>query len=350
MEYYDGARLLSMQDANGQKPEIYIVTGNRTGGKTTFFSRMLVNHFLKTEKKFVLLYRYAYELDGVADKFFKDIGTLFFPTWTMTSIARSKGLYHELYLKNMGQKETKHCGYAICLNSADQLKRFSHFFSDTSEIFFDEFQAESDKYCPREVEKFMSIHTTIARGQGKMVRYVPVYMCSNAVSLINPYFVSLGISDRLRKDTKFLRGDGFVLEAAFVPQAAEAQKTSGFNKAFSKEKYLDFSAEMVYLNDNESFIQKMEGRSRYMGTIKADGVEYGVRDFPEQGIIYCSMSVDKTCPQRLALTTDDHEINYIMVRHNLLFINNCRYLFERGRFRFQNLQCKNVILKMLSVK
>lgn len=348
--YYDGTKLLSLMDANGQKPEIYIVTGNRTGGKTTYFSRMLVNRFLKQGEKFILLYRYAYEVDGVADKFFKDIGSLFFKSWSMTSKPKSKGLFHELYLKNQGQKDEKLCGYAVSLNTADQLKRFSHFFSDVGSIFFDEFQVESDKYCPMEINKFMSVHTTVSRGQGKMVRYVPVYMCSNAVSLINPYFVSLGISDKLRKDTKFLRGDGFVLEAAYVEAAATAQKTSGFNKAFAAEKYIDFAAEMVYLNDNESFVQKVEGRSRYLGTIKADGEEYGIRDFPEQGIIYCSKSVDSTCKQKLALTTDDHEINYIMVKHNLLFINNCRYLFERGRFRFQDLQCKAVILKMLSIK
>lgn len=42
-KYYDGTRLLSMLDANGNKPEIYICTTNRTGGKTTYFGRLLIN-------------------------------------------------------------------------------------------------------------------------------------------------------------------------------------------------------------------------------------------------------------------------------------------------------------------
>ena len=72
-EYYDGAKLLSMSDINGNKPEIYLCTTNRTGGKTTYFSRLCVNRYLDSGQKFALLYRFNYELDDCADKFFKDI-------------------------------------------------------------------------------------------------------------------------------------------------------------------------------------------------------------------------------------------------------------------------------------
>ena len=79
MAYYDGTKLLSLSDIDGNKPEVYMCTTNRTGGKTTYFSRMLVNRYLKNGTKFGLVYRYAYELDDCADKFFKDINTLFLP-------------------------------------------------------------------------------------------------------------------------------------------------------------------------------------------------------------------------------------------------------------------------------
>ena len=67
--YYDGTKLLSMLDINGNKPEIYLCTTNRTGGKTTYFARLLVNSFLKKKEKFCLVYRFNYEIDDVADKF-----------------------------------------------------------------------------------------------------------------------------------------------------------------------------------------------------------------------------------------------------------------------------------------
>ena len=85
-KYYDGTKLLSMKDLNGDKPEIYICTSNRTAGKTTYFARMLMNRFLKKDEKFCLVYRFDYELGGVDGKFFKDIGELFFQEYMCYTI------------------------------------------------------------------------------------------------------------------------------------------------------------------------------------------------------------------------------------------------------------------------
>ena len=173
MSYYDGTKLLSLKDINGNTPEIYICTSNRTGGKTTFFNKMEVNRFIKSNKKFACIYRFNYELDNVADKFFKDIKELFFQEYDMVSERKSNGIYHELFLVKGKSKQS--CGYAITLNSADQIKKLSHLFSDVDSMIFDEFQSESGHYCNNEVQKLISIHTSIARGQGKQVRYVPIY-------------------------------------------------------------------------------------------------------------------------------------------------------------------------------
>lgn len=340
--YYDGTKLLSLTDINGNRPEIYMCTTNRTGGKTTYFGRLVVNRFLDKREKFGLLYRYNYELDDCAEKFFKDIGELFFNGYTMTSKKRAKGIYHELYLNG------EPCGYAVSINSADQIKKNSHFFSDVKRLIFDEFQSESNTYCPNEIKKFISVHTSMARGQGEQNRYLPVYMLSNPVSLINPYYVELGISSRLTDETRFLRGDGFVLEQGFVESAADAQKSSGFNKAFSRNNYVAYSSESVYLNDNKAFVDRPQGVGRYMATLKYNGQTYGIREFAEAGVIYCDDRADETFPLKITVTTDDHELNYVMLKRNDLFLFNLRYYFERGCFRFKDLRCKEAVLKSLS--
>ena len=340
--YYDGTKLLSLTDINGNRPEIYMCTTNRTGGKTTYFGRLVVNRFLDKREKFGLLYRYNYELDDCAEKFFKDIGELFFNGYTMTSKKRAKGIYHELYLNG------EPCGYAVSINSADQIKKNSHFFSDVKRLIFDEFQSESNTYCPNEIKKFISVHTSMARGQGEQNRYLPVYMLSNPVSLINPYYVELGISSRLTDETRFLRGDGFVLEQGFVESAADAQKSSGFNKAFARNSYVACSSESVYLNDNKAFVDRPQGVGRYMATLKYNGQTYGIREFAEAGVIYCDDRADETFPLKITVTTDDHELNYVMLKRNDLFLFNLRYYFERGCFRFKDLRCKEAVLKSLS--
>lgn len=341
-QYYDGTKILSMSDINGKKPEIYMITTNRTGGKTTYFGRLCINRFLDSGSKFALIYRYNYELDDVCDKFYKDIGSLFFPQHTMTSKRKASGIFHELYL------DDKSCGYALSLNSADQIKKYSHLFSDVERMIFDEFQSETNHYCSDEIKKLLSVHTSVARGQGEQVRYVPVYMLSNPVSLINPYYTQLGISSRLKDDTKFLKGDGFVVEQGFIESASIQQKESGFNRAFASNEYVAYSTECVYLNDNTSFVEKPEGKSRYICTLRYEKVDYGIREYADSGYLYCDDRPDKTFKTKVSVTTDDHQINYVMLKRNDFLISNLRFLFERGCFRFKDLKCKQAVLSALS--
>lgn len=343
-KYYDGTKLLSMMDINGKKPELYLCTTNRSAGKTTYFGRLLVNNFLKRKEKFCLIYRFNYELDNVAEKFFKDIGTLFFPDHVLTADGSRNTGYYTLYL------DGEPCGYAVTLNNADVIKRYSHIFSDVERMLFDEFQSESNHYCTNEVQKFISLHTTIARGRGKMVRRVPVYMIGNTVSIINPYFVELGISERLEERTRFIRGDGYVLEQGFNEGASEAQMESGFNRAFASNKYVAYASQNVYLNDNKAFIEKMTGPNRYLVTLKYEGAEYAIREYENQGVVYCDTNVDTTYPVRIAVTTDDHQINYVMLSRSDIILQNLRFFFDKGAFRFKNLRCKEAVLTALSYK
>ena len=260
----------------------------------------------------------------------------------MESKRRASGIFHELFLDDIS------CGYAFSLNSADQLKKYSHLFSDIQRLFFDEFQSENNHYCSDEIRKFISIHVSIARGQGKQVRYVPVYMCSNAVSIINPYYVALGICDRLHDDTKFLRGNGYVLEQGYIKSASDALLSSGFNKAFANDSYVGYSAQNIYLNDNTAFVERPDGIGKYIATIRYNSCDYGIREYAELGYLYVDNRPDYTYPTKITVTTDDHNINYVMLKRNDFFLTNLRYLFERGCFRFKDMKCKEAILKALS--
>lgn len=329
-----------------------MVTTNRSGGKTVWFNKFVLNKFLKNGEKFGLIYRFNYELDDISNKFFKDIQPLFFKDYVMKSERRASGIYHELFIKSIHDEDIEEnwlsCGYGISLNSADQIKKYSHLLSDIERLLFDEFQSETNHYCDREIVKFISIHQSIARGGGKQSRYVPVYMLSNPVSLINPYYTEMGISARLQTETKFMKGDGFILEQGFNESAKKAQEESAFNRAFNRNKYVAYSTQGNYLNDSKSFVEKISGKSRYLTTLRYMDRDYAIREFPEQGIVYCDDRPDLTFPHRIAVTTDDHQMNFVMLKRNDMFLNQMRYFFERGVFRFKDIMCKEVILKALS--
>lgn len=348
--YYDGTKLLSLKDLDGKTPELYMCTTNRTGGKTTYFSRLLVNRFIKQGKKFALLYRYNYELDDVADKFFKDIKSLFFPGWEMFSKRKANGIFHELFLYHSQDMETaQSCGYAISMNSSDAIKKYSHLFSDVEAIFFDEFQSETNHYCGDEIKKFLSVYTSIARGQGQQHRYVPVYMCSNQVSIINPYYVKLGICNRLNDKVNFLRGHGYVLENGFIETASRAMRESGIARAFVDDEYINYSTQNVYLNDNMAFVEIPTGEiPRYLATIRYGNTDFGIKEYRNLGIIYCDDKPDRTYKYKISVTTEDHNINYVMLKSNDMFISNMRYFFDHGAFRFKDLRCKEALMKCIS--
>ena len=340
-EYYDGTKLLSMKDLNGNQPEIYLSVGNRSIGKTTWFNRYAVKKYKEKHRKFCLVFRWNYELVECANKFFKDIQRLFFPNDEMTERRRANGIYVELFLNEQS------CGYCVALNNADSLKKFSHLLSDVDIMIFDEFQSENNHYCPNEINKLMSIHTSISRGNGEQVRYVPLFMMANKVSLINPYFLALDISDRLKDDTKYLRGDGYILEQAFIESVANEQLSSGFNRAFKNEDYVKYSAMNVYLNDNTAFIEKPTGNSRYIATVKNGDKIYGIRYYFRDGLYFMDKSVDDDYKVKISFDAESHETNYIMAGSGNPMVAMLRSSFERGIFRFKNQECKSAFFEML---
>ena len=346
--FYDGTKLLSMLDINGEVPEIYIVTSNRSAGKTTYFNRYVMNRFINHNEQFLLLYRYTYELYEVDTKFFNDIQYLFFPEYKVTAKVHARGLFTTLYITG-GKYNNAICGYAAALNQANNLKRLSHVFSEVKTILFDEFQTEYSRYCPEEVNKFYSIHTTIARGNGKQSRYVRVIMLSNPVSTINPYYLVLGISQRLNKQTKFLRGVGYVLEQGYNESAAIAQKTSAFNRAFSSdETYTAYNAEGVYLEDNAAFIQRPEGSCKYLATIVVDNKQYSIRLYPYY--LYCDRTTDNSFPIRYAASSNEHNEKTIMALPVSVFVSTLRQAFMAGNFRFRDIECKNAVIEFIRRK
>lgn len=335
MAFYDGNQLLQLLDINRKTPEIYLCSGNRTGGKTTYFNRKLVKDWLVKRYRFGVLVREVADLEDIADCFFKEVMSLFFPGHSYGASDAPIGKY--LLLDEVV------CGYAFCLKHADKIKKKSHLLSDCHHYIFDEFQAK--RYLPGEVKDFINLHTSIARGGGKQVRYVPVYMLSNKLSLLNPYFTALGISARLKSDTKFLRGNGWVMEQNYNESAFKAQQESAFIRAFRN---VDDGAQMIYLEEGTSFIERPRSNGRYICTVMYDGKSYGVTEHISEGLIYGSKHFDPSFPIRFVVDPQDHNSDHLMLKRNSLLITEMRDLFEHGGFRFSDIQTKQAILSWLS--
>ena len=223
----------------------------------------------------------------------------------------------------------------------------SGLFVDVAHILFDEYQDEDNHYLPDETGKLQSLHTTVARGHGEQTRRVPVYMCSNTVSILNPYYSAFGITKKLRYNTKFLRGDGWVFERTFNKNASASYQASGFNRAFGDSKYNKFAAENVYLNDNTALIGKPSGPCTYLTTIICNGKKYNARRY--DGVVYISEGADENNPFRVCFNVSDVvDDRAMMLSTSSPLIFALRNYFSRGLMRFENLECKNMALDMLA--
>lgn len=350
MEYYNADRVLAKKDINGREPSIIICVGNRTGGKTTAWGMHVLDRFLSDGRQFMLIYRYAYELEGVSQKFFNDLRGLKYGEYLMEDKIMGKGSYVELHLGKIEDENKPVCGYAVALNKFDAIKKQSHVFTNVWTMLFDEFQPESNVYLPNEIDKFMSIYVSVARGNGQMSRNVRVVLISNPVTILNPYYSILGITDRLRTNTKYMRGDGYIFEQLINTAAAKAQAENTVLRAFTKSSYSAYLTELEYLNDNTNFIGKPEGRGRYYMTVIYGKEHYGIYVYTDQNIYYVSDRADLTYSLNVSIRPADHNSGTVMYTAFPKVIADMRNAFSLGFFRFKNAKCKDVAFELLTIR
>lgn len=342
--YYDNNKLLTLKDINGKKPEIFICDGNRTAGKSYAFKSTLLRNWFKKGEQFALIVRNQTECKGYYEPFWSDIGVDKYPEKICSEKPVAKGTFYQVLIDGLV------AGFVLPISAARKLKRFSAMFINVTTMFFDEYQDEDSMYLVKELQKLQSIHTSIARGHGKQTRYVALYMCSNTISLLNPYYSAFGIHKRLRNNTKFLRGDGWVFEKTLNEHAKEAFQSSAFNRAFANATdYFSSASENVYLNDNLSLIEKPEGDFSYIATIKYNGEMFNIRQY--SNYVYISEGCDITFPLKIAYKPLDIDGDgFWLCNKNAPITRRISQFFESGLLRFDSLKSKNMLFDILTLK
>lgn len=346
-KYYSPNYLRSLKDADGNLPTFYIVDGNRTAGKSVAFKKILMDTYSKDPSgatQFIYLIRNKGDLAGIEHAFFDDISRIFYPDITL----------HPKYVLNknavelhMNSPKGDTCGYAVSLNMARKIKNFSGMFVRVKHIFFDEYQDEENNYLDNEIKKFASLITSVSRGDGEQVRRVCVYMASNAVSILNPYYSYFGIDKRIKRNTKFLRGKGWVYERTWNQSASDALSQSGVARALKTSGYFESATQNIYLNDNMALISRPEGQGKYMLSVKYNGKWFSVWRYPT--IIYVAEGANMQYPQRICFNVNDvTDDRQMMIGSNNPLVIYLREYFNRGVMRFQSLFAKEMALDLLN--
>lgn len=350
-QYYRLDRLLSKKDIHGNTPEIYIVAGNRTAGKTFAIKEFMLCDFLKNGHQFMLQFRKNYDISDCEKSFMDDLRDLF-PDYDMHAESERRGAYKVLYLSGGKFNEPVECGFATYLNAYESIKRAASRFSGVYNRFMDEFQSENGDYIDREISKYMSIHYSIARGFGKQYRYVREFLASNTFTKYNPYYIALGVSDRLEPNSNFVRGDGWVLEIANNVNARELMLNSGFSKAFGRTSYVQSAAKNKHILDNDAFVSSENTRGMmYWGTIVFYNDE---SDAPDKIAVYVGQNKCYVCSKVnfehkrvITFNPRTHTEDTLLTSDNAELIRFFRDSFDRGFMYFESGKIKKIVLDIM---
>lgn len=336
MKFYDGNKLLNMKDINGVRPQLFIATTNRGPGKTTFFAKYCLDNY----RKILVLCRYAYELDECGASFLK--GALIFNKWKDCVITEKnlvRNSIKALYLEKAEDSdvEPQHVGYCVSVNNADIIKKKRYLLQDVDAIVFDEFQSEDDSYCFDEVRKFLSIVSTVSTNWTND-KYIPVFMLSNQVSVINPYFRALNIEPNGK--TKFYRGNGWVMEDSYYEDVSRETLKKPIFQAFEKTNYVS------YLRDKSSYLNNYYGLVRKIST-KDYKLYFNLKG--KEGIVGVWLNSDSCYISSLYNSnTTTYSVNLEeeikSIKSEIHLVQMLKRYYLQGKIIFENQLCRKIFI------
>lgn len=321
--YYNPNKLLSYNRI------LNFVIGARGIGKTYGFKKFAINRFIKHGEQFIYLKRYKTDLKKI-DQFFKAI-SVEFPD-------------HKFSVRGWDLLiDGKVCGWVLPLSSWQSIK--SSEFPNVTTILYDEFLLEShskQSYMQNEPSALLNLMDTVIRNRDN----ARVICMSNAVSVVNPFFLYFDIIPNISK--RYNAYDDVVVEIPDSIDFAEERQKTKFGRLIAKTEYGAFSLNNEFINDSQVFIDKRSKDSRFQFAIVYKGMTMGIWVDVDLGLMYLANEYDPSTKLIFALSTDDLEDNMMMItswRQNY-YLKKMVSAFMNGYLRFDNQVLRNVGYEM----
>nr|DAK67398.1 MAG TPA: DNA encapsidation protein [Caudoviricetes sp.] len=255
-DYYSFDKILS------RNAVFNMVMGARGVGKSYGAKKYVLKRAIERGEEFIYLRRYKTELK-TRGSFVADVAPEFpeqeFEIRGGALCWRNKG---------EGKDAWRKAGYFLALSTSAQHK--STPYPKVTTIIFDEFIIETGTihYLKDEVKTLLDFYSTVDRYQDR----TRVLMLSNAISIMNPYFIKWHITPTPGK-VFITYGDGFVA-AQFVDSDRFASQvaTTRFGRFVTDfdEEYADYSIDNAFADNTNQFVQRKSGTAEYMFTVKTD--------------------------------------------------------------------------------
>lgn len=344
-DFYNPTKILSYG-----KP-MNISVGSRSVGKSTGFGIYLLRDFIKNKHQFIYVRRTDTELKNAAPVAFDNAIQIINQYYgaTITDFTYEKNTY------KIGDEV---CGYAIPLSQVEKMKSIP--FNQVYWIVYDEFiPKQGTKMLGSKEEPFleyqllMNLIISCDREVGKaFANRVRTILIANANGYYSPILQKLHCDRYLTPETKICapKDMPWVVEQTISVKATEDFKNSNSYKlSDDEEKTYSFEAGIF---DDKKFVEKKptEKLNPLCNLVyKNDtmGMYYGV----DTGKIYLNYNKIKNA-KTLALTVDDHDINYLLVEKKDFYMDLLKksYMYSMVRFASPKIKLNLLTFLMLTTK
>lgn len=320
--------------------------GVRGGGKTFNSLVHAIEKFLKDGSEFIYLRRRVVDLDDSCNGS-KGSGDLF-------ADIRAKGYFTEHELKVVADKsggynfycDGKVMGYGKALSTSASRRSTSK--PNVKRIIYDEFLIDSttgstQKYLNSGDEFFVfsNFYETIARG-----RDIPVIFIGNAFSMVNPYFLALGIRIQDAQDNKIYKGKSWTVVFWKDKEFIAAREKTQFFQATKDTKFSEHAFGNTFYLDRNDFVKKRSPDSEHQFSLVYLGKTYGVWVDWEKGTYYVSSKGAATSRNKtISMSLADNKPNNVSIRRyrNLPFIKAFRSAAENNSVFYDSQECFNMM-------
>lgn len=323
------------------------IIGNRGGGKSFGCKEMCIRRGIEKGREFVYVRRTDTELKAAKKRFFDDIiSENKFPGY----LFREKNYEFQYIVEdpiepgNPSPEDTWHTiGYAIYMSGARKQKSVPFPYVDY--IIFDEFiipNAGIGSYLPDEVVCFLELYETIAR-----MRDVIVLFVSNAVTMMNPYFIFFNL--HLPYGTFIGRcGEDKCIEIVNNEAYKEKKRNTRFGKMVAGTDYAKYAIENQFVWDSFDDIKKPGKGYTYDCNFRWNGKLYACYLSNQALDIIMSSHADTTRLNTIEMNLPNGKFNRgILKMSKYKFILSILFdMWMTGRVMFESKRTKAELIGM----
>lgn len=339
MYVYDGIHW-NIYDILPYQRNFNLINGERSLGKTYTCQMFTLDKCIEKGFEFVYIVRTQDEKKhGVLEEAYQKVIANEFKNYTFEFTNEDMFLCIEHPESDITEK--KQIGYCIALSEAVKIKKRS--FPRVKYMIFDEYMLEEKQAISyvngwKEPDLLLSIYHTIDREEDRVI----VFMLGNNTKFHNPYHLHPAFNIPPIEKGGIWTNENVLFQYAIGSSGLKEKKEkSKFLRMLNGTDYGKYAKDGDYVNDNYSFIEKMQTSARYNFTIEYDSNNYGVYSDFRNGVIYISDKVDPSCKLKYALTIDDHKENTLLTHSkNITQLKWLANNYKIGNVRFVSMEVK----------